>query len=231
MPTGRLVLASVSAMCVAAAAASVAAWQTAPPAPTPPSYPGYALVWADEFDRTGEPDPKRWTYERGFVRNRELQWYQPQNARQADGLLVIEARRERVANPGYEAGGQRLAAQPRVCGVHIGEPDDARAAQLAVRTIRDARAHRHAAGIVAGVLDARRRWRLAAQRRDRHHGVLPRPAARQRRVGRREALRGDLGRFAQADRQLQGRTGRASFMSGEWTGTSARSSCRWTANG
>ena len=50
------------------------------------------------------PTRKRWTYERGFVRNQELQWYQPQNARQADGLLVIEARRERVANPGYEAG-------------------------------------------------------------------------------------------------------------------------------
>ena len=39
-----------------------------------------------------------WTYERGFVPNRELQWYQPENARQANGLLVIEARRERVAN-------------------------------------------------------------------------------------------------------------------------------------
>ena len=74
------------------------------PASTPPSYPGYSLAWADEFDGTGEPDPKRWTYERGFVRNRELQWYQPQNAQQADGLLIIEARRERVANPDYEAG-------------------------------------------------------------------------------------------------------------------------------
>ena len=98
-------LASVSAICVAAAAASIdAAWQTAPPASTPPSYPGYALVWADEFDRAGAPDPKHWTYERGFVRNRELQWYQPQNARQADGLLIIEARRERVANPSTRRG-------------------------------------------------------------------------------------------------------------------------------
>ena len=100
-------LASVCAICVVAAALLAqppqpdsAASQTAPPA----SYPGYSLVWADEFNRTGAPDPKDWTYERGFVRNRELQWYQPQNARQADGFLVIEARRERVANPGYEAG-------------------------------------------------------------------------------------------------------------------------------
>ena len=105
MPTRTLVLASACSICVAAAAASVGpALQTAPAASTPPSYPGYSLAWADEFDGTGEPDPKRWTYERGFVRNRELQWYQPQNARQADGLLIIEARRERVANPGYEAG-------------------------------------------------------------------------------------------------------------------------------
>lgn len=70
----------------------------------PPVYPGFALVWADEFNRDGDPDPKNWTYERGFVRNRELQWYQPANARVANGLLTIEARRERVVNPGYEAG-------------------------------------------------------------------------------------------------------------------------------
>ena len=104
MPTARLVLASVCSISVAAAAASLGALQTTPPADIPPSYPGYSLVWADEFNRAGEPDPTRWTYEHGFVRNQELQWYQPQNARQADGLLVIEARRERVANPRYEAG-------------------------------------------------------------------------------------------------------------------------------
>jgi beta-glucanase (GH16 family) len=104
MPTARLVLASVCSIGIAAAAASVFALQSAPASDIPPSYPGYSLVWADEFSRAGEPDPTRWTYERGFVRNRELQWYQPQNARQADGLLVIEARRERVANPRYQAG-------------------------------------------------------------------------------------------------------------------------------
>jgi beta-glucanase (GH16 family) len=80
--------------------ASIARPQTS----APPSYPGYSLVWADEFDRTGAPDPKKWTYERGFVRNLELQWYQPDNARQVDGLLIIEARRERVKNPDFEAG-------------------------------------------------------------------------------------------------------------------------------
>jgi beta-glucanase (GH16 family) len=66
------------------------------------SPPGYTLVWADEFDRDGAPDPADWTYERGFVRNQELQWYQPENARVEHGLLVIEGRRERQANPNYQ---------------------------------------------------------------------------------------------------------------------------------
>lgn len=89
---------------MAAAGASVdEELQSARPAPQPATYPGYTLVWADEFEGAGEPDPKNWTFERGFVRNRELQWYQPQNARQSDGLLVIEARRERVPNPGFVA--------------------------------------------------------------------------------------------------------------------------------
>src|SRR5574341_183244 len=51
---------------------------------------GWALVWSDEFDGERCPDPKNWTYETGFVRNNESQWYQPQNAACRDGLLVIE---------------------------------------------------------------------------------------------------------------------------------------------
>jgi len=62
----------------------------------------YQLVWSDEFNNTGPPDPANWGYERGFVRNEEFQWYQPENARCIDGKLVIEARRERVENPRYE---------------------------------------------------------------------------------------------------------------------------------
>ena len=65
---------------------------------------GYHLVWAQEFDQPGRPDPNVWDYERGFVRNREAQWYQPENARIADGHLIIEARREEVPNPNHEAG-------------------------------------------------------------------------------------------------------------------------------
>jgi len=56
---------------------------------------GYKLVWADEFDKDGAPDPANWGFEKGFVRNHEAQWYQPENAWCKDGKLIIEARRER----------------------------------------------------------------------------------------------------------------------------------------
>jgi beta-glucanase (GH16 family) len=64
----------------------------------------WRLVWSDEFDVDGRPDPRHWTWETGLVRNEELQCYQPQNATCRGGLLVIEARRERVKNPGYVEG-------------------------------------------------------------------------------------------------------------------------------
>jgi beta-glucanase (GH16 family) len=73
-------------------------------AATPQAPPGYTLVWSDEFTTDGPPNPSNWTYERGFVRNQELQWYQPANARVSNGRLVIEARRERLPNPGHQAG-------------------------------------------------------------------------------------------------------------------------------
>ncbi len=65
---------------------------------------GYQLVWADEFTQDGTPNPKYWTYEKGFVRNEELQWYQSENAFCKDGLLIIEARKEQRANPLYVEG-------------------------------------------------------------------------------------------------------------------------------
>lgn len=57
---------------------------------------GWELDWADAFEVDGRPNPANWTYETGFVRNEELQWYQSDNATCANGLLVITARRERV---------------------------------------------------------------------------------------------------------------------------------------
>ena len=64
---------------------------------------GMRLVWSDEFDTDGSPS-KDWTYEQGFQRNQEAQWYQRQNAFVKDGCLVIEGRREHRRNPNYMAG-------------------------------------------------------------------------------------------------------------------------------
>jgi beta-glucanase (GH16 family) len=71
----------------------------------PPVPSGYALDWSDEFDTDGEPNPAMWTYEEGFVRNNEAQWYtrnRRENARVAQGTLIIEARKERFTNPAYD---------------------------------------------------------------------------------------------------------------------------------
>ncbi len=64
-------------------------------------YTGWKLVWNDEFDKDGRPDPAKWNYEDGFVRNEEPQWYQAKNASCKDGLLIIEGRKEKVDNPRY----------------------------------------------------------------------------------------------------------------------------------
>ncbi len=71
---------------------------------SPRSVSGMKLVWNDEFNTDGKPDTSAWRYERGFVRNQELQWYQEENAFCKGGLLVIEGRREKLPNPGYTAG-------------------------------------------------------------------------------------------------------------------------------
>ncbi len=68
----------------------------------PVHQPGYTLVWHDEFTRTGSPDPARWRYETGYIRNHELQYYTPDNAAVRDGMLVISANRERPPEPGEQ---------------------------------------------------------------------------------------------------------------------------------
>ena len=66
----------------------------------------YKLVWADEFNKNGAPDSLNWAFEKGFVRNNELQWYQPKNAFCEHGKLIIEARRVNQPNPNYKPGSQ-----------------------------------------------------------------------------------------------------------------------------
>lgn len=55
------------------------------------------LVWADEFNYQGLPDPSKWSYEQGYLRNHEAQFYtraRPENARVENGLLILEARKD-----------------------------------------------------------------------------------------------------------------------------------------
>lgn len=62
----------------------------------------WKLVWSDEFDKPGLPDPAKWDYEEGFIRNNEAQYYtrgRKENARVENGVLVIEGIKERFKNP------------------------------------------------------------------------------------------------------------------------------------
>ncbi|MFA6288107.1 MAG: glycoside hydrolase family 16 protein [Opitutaceae bacterium] len=64
----------------------------------------WKLIWSDEFDAPGLPDPAKWDYEVGFVRNAEPQFYtkvRPENITVADSQLVITARKESWQGAAY----------------------------------------------------------------------------------------------------------------------------------
>jgi beta-glucanase (GH16 family) len=63
---------------------------------------GYRLVWDDDFnhDPDGLPDPAKWSYEEGFIRNHEARL---ENARIEKGHLIIEGRREEYTPLGASA--------------------------------------------------------------------------------------------------------------------------------
>ena len=59
--------------------------------------PNRQLVWEENFSVDGMPDDKHWSYEEGYIRNGELQYYtsaNPRNSRIKDGFLIIEAHKE-----------------------------------------------------------------------------------------------------------------------------------------
>lgn len=49
---------------------------------------GMKLIWHDEFNGTGAPDPSVWGLEEGFQRNNELQWYQKEGNAEMDGMVT-----------------------------------------------------------------------------------------------------------------------------------------------
>ena len=62
-----------------------------------PEIPGWKLVWSDEFNRTGHPDPAKWGYGEGYIRRNELQYCRfnrLENARVGGGQRLIELRKE-----------------------------------------------------------------------------------------------------------------------------------------
>lgn len=69
------------------------------PKPGPkPDASAWELVWSDEFDKDGAPNPDKWAYDIGGHGwgNNELQYYtdRRENSRVENGHLVIEARKE-----------------------------------------------------------------------------------------------------------------------------------------
>ncbi len=64
--------------------------------------PGWKLVWSDEFDGT-EIDRSVWKFEKGFIRNKEPQYYtdRKENAYLDNGNLVIETKLEEFQGAPY----------------------------------------------------------------------------------------------------------------------------------
>ena len=71
---------------------------------TPTTYPGYSLVWAEEFDGAAL-NSANWNYETGATGwgNNELQFYRndPGNVRVENGRMIITARKEQFGGAEY----------------------------------------------------------------------------------------------------------------------------------
>ena len=80
----------------------------------------WKLVWSDEFEGTGIPDTTKWTFDIGNWGwgNNEPQYYteyRADNARQENGNLIIEARKDDLGNPWTSA---RLTTRGKVCFIY-----------------------------------------------------------------------------------------------------------------
>jgi len=92
-------------------------------AAAPPA--GYRLVWADEFDTDGLPDPGRWSYDtmsnRSGWANEERQYYaaaRRENSRVENSVLIIEARHEGT-RAFEDSGGQKYTSARLVTSGHM----------------------------------------------------------------------------------------------------------------
>ncbi len=77
----------------------------------------WKLVWSDEFGYKGLPNPDKWGYEEGFIRNKERQYYTrelEENVRVTGGVLVIEGRKQDYNNLKYNAGSNTWKTQREI---------------------------------------------------------------------------------------------------------------------
>lgn len=89
---------------------------------------GYSLVWSDEFDVPGLPDPSKWKYDTfrnqdGWFNN-EKQYYaaaREKNARVVDGRLIIEAHSEDLSNAGLSDWGKQRYSSARLITQGLGD--------------------------------------------------------------------------------------------------------------
>ncbi len=109
--------------------APAVAAETSPPATVATKVPeGYALVWSDEFDTPGLPDPAKWQYDTfrnkdGWFNN-EKQYYasgREKNARVANGRLVIEAHAEDLSQAGLADWGKQPYSSARLITRGLGD--------------------------------------------------------------------------------------------------------------
>lgn len=73
-------------------------------------YESYELVWEDDFEKPGMPDPEKWSYDTAGNSwgwgNNELQHYtfkDPENVRVEDGVLYIQAKKEPINQKKYSS--------------------------------------------------------------------------------------------------------------------------------
>ena len=89
---------------------------------------GYGLVWSDEFDRPGLPDPTKWKYDTyrnsdGWYNN-EKQYYSAarlKNSRVEDGRLIIEAHRETLSKSEFPDWGEQEYTSARLMTKGLGD--------------------------------------------------------------------------------------------------------------
>jgi len=90
--------------------------------------PGFELVWSDEFDTPGLPDPKKWKYdthrnEEGWYNN-EKQYYASgrlENSRVENGNLIIEALKEDLSAGRFEDWGGQEYSSARLITQGLGD--------------------------------------------------------------------------------------------------------------